>query len=115
MSASELTVRATAIAWRWPPERRATATSIRGMLMPISSSAARASRFIWRLVSSGSGLKHALAAQEQVVVDGQFVDQREVLVDGVDAFGARVVDAFRLVRLAVQEHLAASPASESRR
>ena len=44
---------------------------------------------------------HALAAQEQVVVDGQFVDQREVLVDGVDPFRARIVDAFRFIRLAV--------------
>ena len=42
---------------------------------------------------------HLLAAQEQVVVDRQFVDQREVLVDGLDAFRARVVDAFRLIRL----------------
>jgi len=35
MSAPEKTVRAIAIAWRWPPERRATGASSRGMLMPI--------------------------------------------------------------------------------
>ena len=55
MSASEWTVRATAIAWRWPPERRATGTFRRGMLMPISSSALRVSFRIARLASSGSG------------------------------------------------------------
>ena len=99
-------MRATAIAWRCPPDSRATATSIRGMLMPMSSSARRASRFISRLLSSGSGRMDALAAQEHVVVDGQFVDQRQVLVDGVDAFRARVVDALRFIRLAVQEHAA---------
>ena len=55
MSASELTVRATAIAWRWPPESLATGTSMRGMFTPISSSARRASRFITRLASSGKG------------------------------------------------------------
>ena len=55
MSASEFTVRATAIAWRCPPDSRATDTSMRGMLIPISSSARRAARFISRLLSSGSG------------------------------------------------------------
>ena len=106
MSASQLTVRATAIAWRWPPESRATATSIRGMLIPISSSAARASQLHLAVGEERDRPVDALAAQEEVVVDGQFVDQREVLVDGVDAFRARVVDAFRRVGLAVQEHLA---------
>ncbi len=56
---------------------------------------------------------HALAAQEQVVVDRQFVDQRQVLIDGVDPFRARVVDAFRRVRLPVQEHLPAVLALEA--
>ena len=58
---------------------------------------------------------HALAAQEQVVVDGQFVDQREVLVDGLDAVRARVVDAFRVRTAGRAGTSARSPASESRR
>ena len=56
MSASEVTVRATAIAWRWPPERRATGTSMRGRLMPIWSSALRVSRAIARRARIGNGL-----------------------------------------------------------
>ena len=55
MSASECTVRATAIACRCPPERRATGAFRLGMLIPISSSAARASRRIARLARNGSG------------------------------------------------------------
>ena len=54
-SASPETVRATAIAWRWPPDSRATGTSSRGMLMPVVSSAARASCFIRRLARNGIG------------------------------------------------------------
>src|SRR5919199_1478417 len=53
MSASELTVRATAIAWRWPPDSRATGTSSRGTFTPIWSSAERASRLIARLARNG--------------------------------------------------------------
>src|SRR3954453_9549895 len=55
MSASECTVRATAIAWRWPPESRATGTLSRGTLTPISSSAARVSRRICARARNGSG------------------------------------------------------------
>jgi hypothetical protein len=55
MSASEVTVRATAMAWRWPPDRRATGTSIRGMLTPIWSSARRVSCFIARRARNGIG------------------------------------------------------------
>ena len=55
MSASPEIVRATAIAWRWPPDSRATGTSMRGMLIPISSSALRASRFISALLRNGIG------------------------------------------------------------
>ena len=65
-----------------PPARRC-----RGMLIPISSSALRASRFISALVRNGIGRSTLLAAQEHVVVDGQLVDQREVLEDGVDRRG----------------------------
>ena len=58
MSASECTVRATAIAWRWPPDSRATGTSSRGMLTPISSSASRVSRCAsrgWPGTAAGCG------------------------------------------------------------
>src|ERR671933_53556 len=51
MSASECTVRATAIACRWPPDRRATGAFRLGMLMPISSSASRVSARIVRLAA----------------------------------------------------------------
>ena len=40
------------------------------------------------------------------MVDGQFVDQREILVDGVDTFRAGVIDALRFVGLPVEEHAA---------
>ena len=80
MSASPEIVRATAIAWRWPPDRRATGTSMRGMLIPIWSSAARASRFIMRVVQrTGTGLRTSSRLEEQVLVDGQLVDQGQVL------------------------------------
>jgi len=49
---------------------------------------------------------HPLAAQEHVLEDRQLVDQREVLVDGVDAERAGVIDAPGLVRLATQQHAA---------
>src|SRR3954468_24793558 len=55
MSASELTVRATAIAWRWPPDSFATGTSRRGTFTPIWSSAVRASCFIARFARNGVG------------------------------------------------------------
>ena len=48
----------------------------------------------------------ALAVEEHVVEHRQLVDEREVLVDGVDARAPRLVDAVRLVRLAAQGHLA---------
>ncbi len=76
------------------------------MLIPISSSAARVSRRIARLARNGSGRLDPLAAQEHVLEDRQLVDQREVLVDGVDAERARMVDAPRLVRLAAEEQAA---------
>ena len=47
-----------------------------------------------------------LAAQEHVLEDGELVDQRQVLVDGVDPQRPRLVDAARRVWLAPQEHLA---------
>ena len=74
------------------------------MLMPMSSSALRASRLHQRVGEERKRRVHALAPQEHVVIDGQLVDQREVLEDRVDALGPGVVDAFRLVGLAVQEH-----------
>jgi hypothetical protein len=82
MSASELTVRATA------------------------DVVERASR---RALHRGVGqerqrVMHLLAPQEHVVEDGQFVDQRQILVDGVDAFRTRLVDALRLVGRSVQQH-----------
>src|SRR3954453_14989755 len=55
MSASELTVRGTAIAWRWPPDSFATGTSRRGTFTPIWSSAVRASCFIARFARNGVG------------------------------------------------------------
>ena len=57
ISASECTVRATAIACRWPPDRRATGALRLGMLMPISSSDSRASLRIARLARNGSGFR----------------------------------------------------------
>jgi hypothetical protein len=85
------------------------------MLIPISSSAS--ARFALHLTvrSAAAAAVHALAAQEHVVVDAQFVDQREVLVDVVDPERAGVVDAFRLVGLARAATSARRPASESRR
>src|SRR3954451_5114442 len=56
MSASECTVRAMAIAWRWPPDSRATGTFSRGTLTPISSSASRVSLRILRRARNGNGL-----------------------------------------------------------
>src|SRR6266850_133922 len=84
MSASPLTTRATAIAWR-------------------------RARFALHLAigQQRQRLVRALATEVEVVVDREFVDQREILEDRVDPFGARVVDAFRFVGLAAQEHLAA--------
>jgi hypothetical protein len=45
-----------------------------------------------------------LAVQEHVVEDRELVDQRQVLVDGVDPARPRLVDAARRVRLAAQQH-----------
>jgi hypothetical protein len=45
---------------------------------------------------------HVLPAASEVVVDGEFVDQRQVLVGGVDAARTRIGAAARLIRLAVQ-------------
>ena len=103
MSASEFTVRATAIAWRWPPDSRATGTSMRGTLTPISSSAWRVSRSHRAVGQQRQRPVEALALEEHVLVDGELVDQREVLVDAVDPQRARVVDRAQLGLLAVDD------------
>ncbi len=62
-----------------------------GDVDPDLSSALRASRFMSALARNGIGACDPLAAQEQVVVDGELVDQRQVLEHGVDAALAGVV------------------------
>ena len=106
MSASECTVRATAIACRCPPERRATGdVQARDVDPDLVERRARlpAHRAVGQERQRPAD---PLAAQEHVLEHRQLVDQREVLVDGVDAERARMVDAARLVRLAAQEHAA---------
>ena len=66
---------------------------------PSSRGARSARRRIGRLFSSGQ--RTALPVQEHVVVDAELVDQRQVLVDGVDAERAGVVDAAQDDLLAV--------------
>ena len=53
--ASELTARATAIAWRWPPDSRSTGRSTDGMLTPISSSSSARPRRMARWFTSRNG------------------------------------------------------------
>ena len=56
------------------------------------------------VVEKRDWLEHTLPAQEQVVVDRQLVDQRQILVDGVDPVSAGVVDALWRIRLALEPH-----------
>ena len=88
--ASEKTERATAIAWRWPPESVTTSALTSGMLTPSESRCARACARIEPLSSTPQA--RVLALQEHVVEDRQPGHEREVLVDGVDAERARVDD-----------------------
>ena len=55
MRAFEYTARATAIAWRCPPESAPTASSTEGTSTPISASASAARRRISRWSNSRSG------------------------------------------------------------
>ena len=50
--AFEVTARATAMAWRWPPDSLATSESTEGMFTPIRSSSSWAVRRMLRLDSS---------------------------------------------------------------
>ena len=89
-------MRATAIAWRWPPLSRAT-----GDVQPRDVDA----DLVQRRAGLGAHLpagqeRHRalddLAAQEHVLHHVELVDQREVLVDAVDPERARVVDRAQL-------------------
>ena len=74
------------------------------MLIPMSSKRPACLSLHLAVVDEGQRQPQPLAPQEHVLVGGQLVDQRQVLVDGVDPLRARVVDALRLVGLAAQEH-----------
>ncbi len=62
------------------------------MLIPIWSSASRVSARIWCLRQQGHGPMDLLALEEHVLGDVELVDQREVLVDAVDAERPGMVD-----------------------
>ena len=100
----------------WAEERNSGSIELL-MTLPVTLRQAVAGKFLAAWCFAGVALHlpvreerdrpvNLLAAQREVVVDGQFVDQGKVLVNGVDAFRACVVDAFWGVRLTVQEHLA---------
>ena len=101
------TARATAIAWRWPPDNWPTSSiDRRAHATPISSSAAAARRRIVLWSSSFSGPPvQQFPLQEHVVVDAEPVDQRQILVDALDAERAGVVDRAQLDRSAVDKDL----------
>ena len=54
---------------------------------------------------SGPKLRH-LVAQEEIEVDRELRDQREILVDGLDPVCAGVLDRVEADALAVDEHVA---------
>ena len=51
-------------------------------------------------------MRRQLVAQEQVQVDRELRDQREVLVDGLDPVRAGVLDRVEADALAADDHLA---------
>ena len=101
-------VRAMATAWRWPPD--------------IMRTFSRRARFGFQLVeqltralvhgavvenAERAEAAHLLARQEDVGRCRQVVAQREVLIDDLDAGGARIDRLVEMDRPAFQQHLAA--------
>ena len=103
--------RATAIACRWPPDMSATGASNFGSLTFSRSITAAASRSMARAFRKPQaprqpGWKGDLAAAEEVLRRRQVVEQREVLVDGLDAGAPRRRRRAERDRFAVEQDLA---------
>ena len=103
--------RATAIACRWPPDISATGASKFGSFTLSRSSTAAASRSMARPLRKPQAVRQPgregdLAAAIEVLRRRQVVEQREVLVDGLDAGAARRARRVERDRLAVEKDLA---------
>jgi hypothetical protein len=73
-----------------------------------------AGRLLLHLAVVQEGADGKLAVQEHVVEDGQFVDEGEVLVDGLDAKGSGLGDGAEVHLLALYEEPAPVGAVEAR-
>ena len=100
-----ITARATATAWRWPPDSEPTGWRIeRTVITDRSARVCLACSSM--LISSSCEALQFLAAEEHVLHDVQVVAQGEVLVDGGDPEVGGRLGAVQVDRLALPEDLA---------
>ena len=77
-----------ATVWRWPPDSALMSTCVDGMREPRSASSRAASSCMRLQVEHAEAAR--LAAEEEVARDIEIVAERQVLVDHLDAGGARI-------------------------
>ncbi len=110
--------RATATAWRCPPDMPSTGAATDGMSILRWRSSSDVRRRIVRPSRKPEPAEHAglqrLAAEEQVGGGVEVVREREVLVDGLDAVGARLARRAERDGIAVDQDLAARRAHDAR-
>ena len=109
-------VRAIATAWRWPPDIFRTRS--RGRVSDLSSANSSAGAVDHRLLVEHAERPEALldlAAEKHVLRGGQIVGERQILVDDLDALGARLDRLVEMADLAVDERLRRRLAENCRR
>ena len=85
--------RATAMAWRWPPDSFAAGTSTEGIVDPdVVQVLTRGLAHRPVLEEAEPAATGVLPVEEKIVVDAQLVHQRQVLEDRLDAVMASFLD-----------------------